>query len=218
MRRIKFIAFSGGCFSGKTTTMLLLKEELERNGKSVVILGENIRDFIKDDLTIQDIRKDANTYFELQHKVIMSKIAFETRYMNAKYKVEKDIIVLADRSIIDSLFYLLFYVDKNQLTNKNICEYEKLYKLVDEWARNAYNGLYDMILMFEPLNLVCEDLTYRPNNINVLKYTESRMIKTLHNAYFGSTKYSKSNLAVVNIDLNNAKTGIVKYLYNLLNN
>ena len=72
----KIIAFSGGCCSGKTTTLQALAKELEAHGRKVVILHENIRVFI-DALglkSIDEARENPETYLRIQNKAIREKI------------------------------------------------------------------------------------------------------------------------------------------------
>ena len=215
---VKFVAFSGGCFSGKTTTMNLIKDKLEANGFDVVVLNENIREFLNTSNTIEDVRRDANAYFVLQEDVITNKIIREHRFYKNQYlsyKHNTNLIVLADRSLIDSLFYYLFYVDKNNLTRRNAENYETFYGKIDKSIKTAFERIYDLILMFEPLNKKCDDNIYRPISIDTLKYTENRMIKTLHDSYMA--KCNNNDLAVMNIDLNkDSQESVVNYIYNIL--
>ena len=105
MNNVKFIAFSGGCFSGKTTTMNLLKDKLIQNGIHVIVINENIRDFITSrNTTIEAMRKDANAYFQLQYEIISDKMSKELRVLRTKKDNQpfQNTIVLADRSMIDS--------------------------------------------------------------------------------------------------------------------
>ena len=65
------IAFSGGCFSGKTSTMEALKFILEKEGYNVVIISEAMREteVAKSGMSIDAIRQDANLYFKLQKEI-----------------------------------------------------------------------------------------------------------------------------------------------------
>lgn len=219
MSNVKFIAFSGGCFSGKTTTMNLLKDKLVQNGIHVIVINENIRDFITSrNTTIEAIRKDANAYFQLQSEIITDKMSKELRVLRTKKDNQQfqNTVVLADRSMIDSLFYFLFYVDKNNLVHLSTRNYELFYKQINDWINDvAYAYIYDLILMFEPLELKCNDSTFRPSTIDVLKHTENRMIRTLHDSYYQKCK--NTNLAVLNIDLNkDSQESVVNYIYNTI--
>ena len=59
----KVIAFSGGCFSGKTSAIQLVKDDFIAKGLTCVVIEELIRDYkIK---SIDDLRSDPNAYFEI---------------------------------------------------------------------------------------------------------------------------------------------------------
>ena len=108
----KVIAFSGGCFSGKTTTMNEVKAYLEDAGYKVVVLGELIRTATSKPIDV--IRKDPTAYLRLQEKIIRSKIEQE----NKALEDDSNTVYLADRAITDSLFYLQNYVDKSGLSDE----------------------------------------------------------------------------------------------------
>lgn len=182
MKKTKFIAFSGGCFSGKTTTMKLAKEVFESHGIKVIMLDELMRD--KKIVSIDEIRKNPVEYLNLQEEIITKKIDME----HALHLKNEKCVVLADRAITDSLFYLLFYVDKSQLDYKDMLRFEKLYAFVDEYARNkAFYNIYDYLLEFKPLSndvcvKACDDI-YRPMNLLVQRHSEYRLIRTLNRSY-----------------------------------
>ena len=79
----KIIVFTGGCYSGKTTSMEIIKKLLEEQGKSVIFLDELIRKYNIE--SIDDIRKDANKYMDLQYDIISGKIQAELKsyYINS---------------------------------------------------------------------------------------------------------------------------------------
>ena len=97
------IAFSGGCFSGKTSTMEALKSVLEKDGYKVVIVSEAMREteVAKSGMSIDAIRQDANLYFKLQKEIIKKKVKQER---DVPFNDEPDTIYLFDRAITDSLF------------------------------------------------------------------------------------------------------------------
>lgn len=141
------IAFSGGCFSGKTSTMEALKSILEKEGYNVVIISEAMRETeaAKSGMSIDAIRQDANLYFKLQKEIIQKKINQEFEAFNGK----PDTIYLFDRAITDSLFYYEFYVDKGKLDNKE--EYFKFHKYLLDKVSSTLNQV-DLLIEFKPLN------------------------------------------------------------------
>lgn len=167
------IAFSGGCFSGKTTTMEALKKELEKRGHRVVMLDELVRN--KKIKSIDDIRKNPNKYVNFQNDVIGKKIKAEMESM----KLDCD-VVLIDRAITDSLFYLTFYVDKAHLSDEAYKKYSKLIKKTINHVSFAFEHIYDAIVEFKPIDDTCNDAIYRPERIDTAKFIEHKMISMLN--------------------------------------
>lgn len=181
MKKTKFIAFSGGCFSGKTTTMKLAKKIFESNGIKVVMLDELMRD--KKIVSIDEIRKNPVDYLNLQEEIIKKKIEMEKELLSRN----DECIVLIDRAITDSLFYMLFYIDKSGLDYKNMLKFEKLYAYVHKYASTVFRDVYDILIEFQPLNSIdciqaCDD-KYRPTNLLVQRLSEHRLISTFNRAY-----------------------------------
>ena len=141
------IAFSGGCFSGKTSTMEALKSVLEKDGYKVVIVSEAMREteVAKSGMSIDAIRQDANLYFKLQKEIIKKKVKQER---DVPFNSEPDTIYLFDRAITDSLFYYEFYVDKSKLDNKE--DYFRFHRLLLKRVSFLLNQI-DLLIEFKPL-------------------------------------------------------------------
>lgn len=192
MKNTYFVVFSGGCYSGKTTTMQKFIKALTDKGVNVKELGEIVREYkIK---SIDDLRKDPVAYLDFQNKVINEKIEAELECFN---KNENQVIV-CDRAITDSLFYLLFYVDKANLDEEQMTTYTKLYERVDYYAKMAFSKIYDLLIEFKPIEKAETYDSYRPKNISVNKYIEHRMISTLNDAYSNAS----TDLHALFLDLN----------------
>lgn len=189
------IAFSGGCFSGKSTTMEYYKKFF---GDRCVMLTENVRD--KTIFSIDEIRQNPSHYLKFQNEVILDKINKERELIENN----TDKIILIDRALTDSLFYLIFYVDKNGLSTDDLILYNSLLKEVKKACRYAFEKLYDYVIEFYPLNTVCDDKVFRPDEISHLKYMEHSVINIINKAYCKPIK----------IDLN--KDGIDAITYFLL--
>lgn len=173
------IAFSGGCFSGKTSTMEALKYILEKEGYKVVIISEAMRETeaAKSGMSIDAIRQDANLYFKLQKEIIQKKINQEFEAFNGK----PDTIYLFDRAITDSLFYYEFYVDKGKLDNKE--EYFKFHKYLLNKVSSTLNQV-DLLIEFMPLNN--RDINVdkmRPAYLSSASYSEFAGIHLLNHNY-----------------------------------
>lgn len=185
----RLIAFSGGCFSGKTTTLKRVKSFLEDTGHNVVVLDELIR--TATDKPIDEIRKDASAYFELQNHIIRGKIAQESL---ALANDDERTVYLADRAITDSLFYLQNYVNKNNLSRDEIKKYCRLHTLVLNYAKCIYDAKDFCVLRFTPLSGSSTD-KYRPENLDHLKYYEHEAISLLNDSFKG-TEYSATQIEV----------------------
>lgn len=190
MSKPTVIAFSGGCFSGKTTSMNRVREALKQD--SVIVLNEAIREKLS--VPIDVIRKNPSEYLKLQSSVIRQKMQLE---YETQYKSE-DKIILTDRSMADSLFYLLFYVDKAALSASDLNKYYQLYKSVMQFAEYAYKYIYTHVLFFEPLELTCSDTHNRPELLYLTKDFERDQI-LMYNRMFINNIRGKE---ITYIDLN----------------
>lgn len=177
------IAFSGGCFSGKTTTMEKLKESLERRGRKVAMLSELVREHKIE--SIDKLRQDPSAYLKFQQDIILEKIDAE---LNCT-KLDVD-VVLVDRAITDSLFYLMFYVDKSKLSFDDIALFYGLQNRIRMHMKQAFKQIYDLVIEFSPINAVCDDKVFRPKQIGALKYIEYDIISML-NDYANSSTLGK---------------------------
>ena len=70
-----YIVFTGGCHSGKTTSMNMLKDIFQKQGKKVYIFSEIIRDL--NIPSIDELRQNHDKYIDVQYKIINQKIDME---------------------------------------------------------------------------------------------------------------------------------------------
>lgn len=193
------IAFSGGCFSGKTSTMEALKSILEKEGYKVVIVSEAMREteVAKSGMSIDAIRQDANLYFKLQKEIIRKKINQEFEAFNG----EPNTIYLFDRAITDSLFYYEFYVDKSKLDNKK--DYFGFHKYLISKASLMLNKI-DLLIEFKPLeNYSVNDDKMRPAYLEEASYSEYTCIHRLNYTYRRINSGLGYKLGFMSINLNN---------------
>lgn len=170
----KVIAFSGGCFSGKTTAAFVIKSYLENAGYKVVVLDELIR--TATDKPIDEIRKNPAEYLKLQETIIRGKIEQEIK----AFADTSDVVYLADRAITDSLFYLQNYVDKSSLNDEEIIRFCNLHKDVIQHAKYAFSDFgYLSVIEFKPLRGENTD-KFRPKHIDHSKEYEHDAIRTLN--------------------------------------
>lgn len=187
----KLILFSGGCNSGKTTTLKAVASKLQSLGYKVKILDEIIRK--ETDKPIDELRKDAKAYLQLQDKIIGTKIEQE------KVAIEDnrtDNIYLADRAVTDSLFYLENYVDKSQLDEEGLKLFCKLHNSVHEYLKR-YFWRYSLVVEFQPVAVQELDL-FRPVHIDIMKNYEAIGIERLN--WYYSNGYKKQNFMVADLN------------------
>ena len=191
----KLILFSGGCNSGKTTTLKAVASKLQSLGYRVNILDEIIRK--ETDKPIDELRKDAKAYLELQDKIIRAKIEQEKAAIEDN---RTDDIYLADRAVTDSLFYLESYVDKSRLDEEGLKLFCKLHSSVHEYLK-CYFWRCSLIVEFQPVAVRELDL-FRPVHVDMMKNYECVGIARLNYCY--SNGYKKQNFMAA--DLNHMKT------------
>lgn len=173
----KVIAFSGGCHSGKTTTIDRVVKVLEARGHTVKKLSELMREVT--DKSIDELRKNPSEYLGVQEKIISAKINQECNAFNDN----SDTIYLVDRAITDSLFYLENFVDKSNLTENEVIRLCNLDFVARQHAMDAFNYGYDMLIQFEPLDKISTDDSFRPKQLEHLKDYEYQCINTFNRAY-----------------------------------
>lgn len=172
-------AFSGPCNAGKTTLMQKIKDHF---GPDIHIVGECIRERIG---SIDAVRNNTVEYFRLQQEVIAKKIRQEDEAIQTK----KGKLILVDRSLADSLFYLTFYVDIKDLNPALKDEYAKFVKYLTDVARARKR--YDIIFMMQPLPVKTRDVV-RPTDLALTQTIEHQIIETLNIGLFtGLSKLTK---------------------------
>ena len=184
LRRNILIAFSGGCFSGKTTTMNKLLSYLKDKEYPVEVIGERARELMPQQYNgnIDLLRKNAKDYLKFEIDIISKKIQDED---NARAGESKK-IYLIDRALSDSLFYLETYIDVKSLdleSAKAFTDFHK--KLVDLLTKYLYR--YNIMFEFEPIENSNNDDAFRPCNIDVIKHYEHNRIKRINDEFFVDT-------------------------------
>lgn len=187
----KLILFSGGCNSGKTTTLKAVASKLQSLGYKVNILDEIIRK--ETDKPIDELRKDAKAYLELQDKIIRAKIEQEKAAIEDN---RTDDIYLADRAVTDSLFYLENYVDKSWLDEEGLKLFCKLHSSVNEYLKH-YFWRYSLVVEFKPVAVRELDLL-RPVHVDMMKNFEYVCIARLNYCY--SNGYKKQNFMAADLN------------------
>lgn len=191
MNKPKILVFTGGCYSGKTTSMEIVKDILEKRGRKVIFLDELIR---KHNIgSIDEIRKDPNKYMDLQYDIINGKIDSELYSFN---NFDENTVILVDRSVTDSLFYLTFYVDKNSLDDEHTNKFIELFHLLNDYLSQV-DRIYTYIFEFSPIKKLVQEDSFRPQKLKELQNIEYQMIKKYNFLYF------HNHDGYMSIDLNN---------------
>ena len=179
------IAFSGGCFSGKTTTLNKLSQYLSDRGYPVEVIKERAREFMPQQYNgnIDLLRKNAKDYLKFEIDIISKKIQDED---NARTGESKK-VYLIDRALTDSLFYLETYIDIKSLDIESAKEFTDFHKkLINRLTKANYYTQYgyDIIFEFGPIENCVNNDTFRPSNIDAIKYYEHNRIAQINNLYY----------------------------------
>lgn len=172
------IAFSGASNSGKTTLIDAMKKYcIEQHGEgSCMVLGEVIR---KEPVDINKIRQNPSEYLKKQVQWTGEKMRMERELL----WIDKPKLVLIDRSLADSLFYISFYIDKSQLSKEELKQFALLYKEVSYTLQEHGRYVYTHLFAPYPIKKIDHD-GYRYENLNILQDIEyEEIIK--NNEYFG---------------------------------
>lgn len=191
-----YIIFTGGCHSGKTTSIQIIKKILEKQGKKVFVFSEIIRSHNIG--SIDEIRSDANKYMDLQNQIINEKIDMELSLTSTGYEDELNrynTVVLVDRAITDSLFYLTFYTNKNGFNDESKQKFLTTYNRIQNYLSNIKN-VYNYVFEFKPLQQITEEDKFRPKALDKIKEIEYNMIHIYNKFYLDFSGYKE-------IDLNN---------------
>jgi deoxyadenosine/deoxycytidine kinase len=174
----KLIAFSGASNSGKTTA---IKRSLEKHPHLCVELDEIIRR--KKAINIDTLRSNPMEYLKFQQEVTLQKIEEELDAVE-KYK-NTDTLILVDRSIVDSLFYCAFYLDKSKFSDSELMQYRDLYAAITDHIKNHP---YHKILIFQPIQNIQLDNGLRTSNLRYFQDCEDFFIRNLSYSCFGAER------------------------------
>lgn len=191
---VRFIAFSGACFSGKTTFIGKLSRVLRDKGKEVVVLSENCRKHKYWEGSIDDIRSKPEEYLSAEELLIAQNIKDEIDLVT-KCSESKDMYVLIDRALTDSLMYLILYLDFSALSKNSKKRYWDLYETLDKSIKNSFSEVYDAVVQFKPISpeLKDPDDEFRPKDLMTTQSLEYDMIRKLNNFYINTVFSSKNN-------------------------
>lgn len=208
------VAFSGGCCSGKTTTLNALKGQLEKEGKKVLVFKADSHAYLAErNTTIDAIRRRALDYLRFQEWICHEQANFENQILQDRY-YEYDVILL-DRSLFDCLFYTQYYIDLGNESLQLGMGFNRYYDLqlyLDKYLTKAIQRIYDMVLFFEPIVAPEGDTSMysRPVGLDMLKYIEGQGIYSL-------IKYraAPGRLCLINLNTTELQKAIQNIMYNI---
>ena len=173
-------AFSGPCNAGKTT---VLEKIHAKFGSRIHGVRECIRSKIS--TSIDAVRSSPLAYFKLQQQAITEKMRQEDEALATK----DGKLILMDRSLADSLFYLTYHVDTRGFTDAQKKEHADFVKFVVDTSKARKR--YDIVFMCQPLPIQVRDVM-RPQDLAVTQTTEHCLIETLNIGLFtGLSKLTK---------------------------
>jgi nicotinamide riboside kinase len=169
----KVIAFSGACNSGKTTLIRQVASVLATREINVVSIYDNIHGLIDSTgLSIDELRKNQQEFFAVEQVAICEKIKNETEAIRSV----RNGIILIDRTLFDSYYYLTKYVHDANVTCTPMFKEFKRYALAA--ARYASTSIYDKIYILDPITSI-ESNKYRPVNLLREQLNEYETIKEI---------------------------------------
>lgn len=204
------IGFSGACHSGKTQLFNKLKQY---NSPFVEFLPEMIRENIKENESIEDIRKDPNRFLNMQDNIFR---------FNLKNIIEKNNdegkLIISDRTLIDNLYYTLIYLDRT-CDNLNWDKHNKLWKDMLDVANNI-ESYYSKIFFFKPIIFNSENDKVRVKNLKSIQNLEYNTFRMLHHKNINNNKsVYNSDSFIIDFDVikfdkeyTNSLVGICNYL------
>ena len=189
------IAFSSCSYSGKSTTIDKIKKIL---GDRCFIVGELIREVLRKEgiESIDEVRKDTNKYFDLQVKIIHTKINQESAY---KAICTSNEIVLIDRSLADSYYYFKTYINFEKLTESKQAAYKEFEEYFLEKAKIHYQTIYDKIIIFSPIDCSKNNDKMRPADLVEKQIKEYNSILELNYNFSYMANVRRKIIGPVNV-------------------
>ncbi len=157
------IACTGASYSAKTTFAETLKKlypdvvrqheiEVDKKYEDAEIRTAN-------GLSIDQIRQNPYLYFSWEKAIILKKIEQEKKAALQYQCYNTNSVVVFERSLADSFYYLTRYVDTSLFDDSQLKEYNDFVEYLVNIASNHYRYIYDFVLIFKPMpfdKLSCE--------------------------------------------------------------
>lgn len=172
----KTIFFMGGCCSGKTTAVNLLKDRLKAQGHNVSLIKESMRDLTE--LPIEELRQKPSEYLKIEEQIIEKRIEKEIQ----AYNDTSNTIYLSDRSIFDSIFYLCNYVPTPFLNDAELTKFYEIYRRIQVyaiWSLKKVSGLILACPIYPKQSDWSSINKFRPRQIDWASYYEHQKIREI---------------------------------------
>ena len=116
------IVLTGGPCAGKTTTIMKVKDDLEKRGYHVLLLNECATELINGG--IRPFGENSVPVFDFQNEILNLQLYKEKRYLDIIKKLPDNTkcIILSDRGIMDSKAYLGQEMFTKLLSDNNLKE------------------------------------------------------------------------------------------------
>lgn len=216
---MKVLAFSGGCFSGKTSAIEAFKHLLIGQGVEVHTGNELVRNNAKA-VDIDKIRSNADKYLQFELDIINAKIEYE---QSLQKRFSDNCIILLDRALTDSLMYYTLYINVNKLSDTSLDIYREFREKLSDAIYYSFANIYTHVIEFLPLDAPCykaEDIEFRPSRVDTLKYVEHDVVQELNESYTDRVRRGTHNVSQlkyirtkINIT-NGINSWLAKFLYN----
>lgn len=183
------IGFSGACHSGKTQLFNKIKQY---KSKYVEFLPEMIRENIKENESIDDLRQDTNRFLDMQDKIYRFNL---DKLLHAQSKYCNK-IVIADRTLVDNFYYTLLYLNRTD-PDLNWDKHNRLWQdMLD--SMELIENLYTNIFLFNPIPFNSENDKIRVKNLKDIQDLEYNTFRMLHHTNICNSKtiYKNSNFII----------------------
>lgn len=186
-RNTKIISFEGIIGAGKTTTINIVKKELETRGYSVIVIYENVDEWVSDGILQKFYENQERYCFQFQTKVILDKVQIYNN-VHQKYFGNVDYIIMERSFMSDFIFANMLHSDKK----------------MDDLEYKYYQQLYYYSLNYSiPSEFINPNIVYLQLNPKIalsrvkqrgrdgessISYSYEKKLHLLHNHYFLKNK------------------------------
>ena len=200
MKKIFKIVITGGPCAGKTTAMVKIESEFEKQGYKVLRVPETATELIMGGITPVNI---GSIHFQ-QHLLKLQLYKEEMFESAAQFLKDDKILMLFDRATMDNKGYMVY---------EEFCEIIKNVNFTEEELLARYDGVVHM----ETAAKASENL-YRLDNNKARFETVEGAIQTDNNLYKAWEKHPKFTSIKSNMSFSKKMDDLIKAINQILNN